>query len=342
MKKYLNIIFVGSIFYVIIRLLLRLLSFRNLETENFLYYNASDGFTWYLIYLIFPIFGGIIISILLKNKNTLENFGKYFFITLLLSTIIGTILNNNYWGYLFKRPTVFSELKNANEFLSLTEFEKEKDKKTEIKTDTTLYQNVEISSDYYYDIYERPIKAMLSNWKSRGNLHDWERIYKSNKAKLSSIEINSIFDTISKSNYLEKPEKKYSETGNNYTGIIIEFTNSKVDNVSFGGLNETRKPNFKNDKVYYFVTLKSGQFANDHYKVYEFLIFENKIIKNQNYNYDVAGVEGMEYSNFAAFLEFILLILVTITYFVSKIIMRKVKRKNKKTADNSGLAQLGF
>lgn len=330
MKKYLNLLFVSSIFYTIIRFILKIISFNNLEIEQYFYYHHSDRYSWYIFFIIFPLVLSISITAKLVNKNYLLKIGKLYFPLLLILTLTGIIINNNYWGYFFKRQAIFEELNKTEEILSITSFEKKiNDKTYRINSDSTKFENVERISDTYYANNERPIRAIVTNGKSHGNIDQWKNILKSKKAKLNQTELNSIFSLIEKSKFLDVPKSSYEIYGNQYNGSVIEFVTINKNNSSFSIhtiLNETRKPTIKYFRKYLFVTLKSGEIENDHYPVYEFLILKNKIIKKQKYYYDIAGIEGMEYSNFSAILEFTLLLIISILYSFVNIIMRKIKK----------------
>ena len=91
---------------------------------------------------------------------------------------------------------------------------------------------------------------------------------------------------------------------------------------------QVHNPDFKKDYdiKYYFVTINSGQLENDHYPIYEFLIENNRIVKKQKYFYDVAGIEGAEYSLLAPIAETAVLILSIILLGIYKLIFKL--RKN--------------
>ncbi len=315
MKKIYQLLAESSIFYVLIRFLIFLLVPRN--TYDFLYYNITDSIFWIFISYILPFLASLLIATHLKNQKKLINFSKIYFPVLIIISLTGNFWNYYYWGYFLKRPTIFSQLKNANEILSITE--------SSINKENHLFSYIDINPDYYYYSYERPIIAMLENWESRGNLLDYEKIYKSENLKLSNNEIKTIEYLIAKSNFLTKPEKGYEQFSNGINGIFIEFTTSKQKNTSILNLKEhQRKPELEYDKIYTYALINSGQLSNDHFARYEFLIHNNAIVRKQKFYYDVAGIEGLEYPTVAPILEVILILITFIFYTMYKLLKRKL------------------
>lgn len=305
MKKTYQLLALSSIFYVLIRFSLLLLIPKN--TYSFLYYNITDSLFWITISYIFPFLVSLLIAILLKNQKSLISFSRIYFPILIIISLTGSFWNYHYWGYFFKGPAIFSEVKNANEILSIT------DNTTSIEND--LFSHIDINPDYYYYSYERPIIAMLEDWESRGNLMDYENIYKSETSKLSNIEITTLKNLIAKSNFLTKPEKGYEQFSNRINGLFIEFTTSKQNNTTIVNNEKlNRKPVLEYDKIYTYAIISSGQLSNDHFAIYEFLIKNNKIVKKQKFYYDVAGIEGLEYPTSAFMIDAILLLIIFIFY----------------------------
>jgi hypothetical protein len=272
------------------------------------------------------------LSYKLNVNDHLKKFSRIFFILLIALTITGVTINKNIWGYYFKRPATFCELKNTNQLLSITQFEINPEENSfRISSDTTLYDNVKINPDYYYDQYERPLKSMFSEWESRGNLIYWKEIYFSKTCKISERELKNLYHLISASGFQNDNDKIYLTSENNLTGVAIEFITSNVRNVSYVGNKQDRKSlsNLASDGKYIFVTLSGGEISNDTYPVYEFLIRGKKIIKRQRYFYDVAGIEGLEYSIIAPYLE-ILLLIISLAIFGHIRMVKYLKGKNKK------------
>lgn len=269
MKKAFQIIVISSIFYVPIRFLISICT--RGDIHRFIYYNSTNDIIWYLLNYFIPVIISLLIAFIFRNKISLFNFGRIFLPILITVSLIGGILNFQYWGYFSKRPSVFSELKNANEILAINET-------NNVYNDTLLFTHIELNPEYYYHTSQRPILAMLENGNSRGNIFDYEKIFQSQKAKLLKNEISNLQQLIKKSEYLDKPEKGYEKFTNGINGLFIEFTTSKKSNTSILTTEEaTRKPALEYENIYTYALIRSGQISNDHFGVYEFLFQNNKL-----------------------------------------------------------------
>jgi len=320
-----RIISIASIFYTFIKFIFWVILKLDSNATSFLYYNVNNDLFWYLLYYFIPILLAVFLAIRFKDNSNLYEIGKFFVFVLFVLTILGSIVNKNYWGYYFKRPSTFSELKNANEILSITQFGDEKSS-FKIINETNLIDEGELVSDFYYFSFERPIFTMLSKNISRGNLSDWNEIYKSPKAKLTEVELKKLDNSIRNSEFIDIPEYGYEESLIT-KGIAVEFVTSSSDNTSLVTLNESRKPLLSFDKKFVYVLINSGQISNDHFGVYEFLFQENQIIKKNKYYYDVAGLEGIEYPVASPIIEliflFFTLFVISITKSIKIILLKK-------------------
>lgn len=311
MKKTINILLNASIYYVSFRFLIWLIFIINRNLAETINYHYSDSLFWYFIWFIFPILTSILISIKFQLKF-LKQIGIILLPILLVGTLIIGYLNSDYWGYWFKRPTVFNELKEASLIVSITDIKKPFGKDDfSIDLDTTITKELYGREDLYYGNFDRPIMTFLDNAHIKPDLYYWYEISKDKNEKITKPELNIITKSIQNSNFLIQPESKsYTERANRFSGRIIEF--------------ETDNNNF------YHIALKSGEVENDHYPFYEFLINTknpNKIIKRQVFYTDVAGIEGFEYANFAGLFEFLALIIIGFIVLIFNGIRLIVKRK---------------
>lgn len=268
------------------------------------------------------------IAVLIAQKVSskfLTNLGKIFLPLLILLTITGYGFNKSYWGYIIKRPSVFTEVKNANEVLSITSLEKKfNENQFKILTDSISYKKYDYFPDLYYSNFERPY-MVFENMRNRGNLWNYEDVANNENLKLSPKEVNQIQNLILNSSFLESPDKGYEERGNRYDIQIIEFVSSDESNTTIVPTNENisqRTPSLEFENRFLLVSIKSGELSNDHYPFYEFLIEDNQILKKQKYFYDVAGIEGLEYSILAPIAETAVLILSLIIFGIYKLIIK--------------------
>lgn len=294
MKKPINILLNASIYYVLFRFLIWLVLIFNRNLAETINYHYSDSLFWYFIWFISPILTSILISIKFQIKFQ-KQIGKILLPILLIGTLIIGYLNNDYWGYWFKRPTVFNELNEASSIISITDINKpfEKDDFS-IEIDTDITKELYGIEDLYYGNFDRPIMVFLDNAHVKPDLYYWFEITKDTNKKITKSELSILTKNIQNSNFLIQPESEsYTERANRFRGKIIEF---KTDNSNF-----------------YHIALTSGEVGNDHYPFYEFLINTkdpNKIIKWQIFYTDFAGIEGVEYVNFAVLLEFSALVII--------------------------------
>ena len=170
---------------------------------------------------------------------------------------------------------------------------------------------------------------VFENMRNRGNLWSYEDVANDKDLKLSISEVNNIQTLIINSSFLESPEEGYEERGNRYDIQIVEFVTSDESNTTIVPTNKSvsqRKPSLEFENKFLLVSMKSGELSNDHYPFYEFLIKDDQIIKKQKYFYDVAGIEGMEYSILAPIAEIAVLVLSLILFGIYRLIIKL--RKN--------------
>ncbi|GHC66429.1 hypothetical protein [Ulvibacter litoralis] len=323
--KILKTAFKATIFYSLIRLLV-LIIFRIADLYDFLHFHYSNDLAWIFLTIIFPLSTAILIALKVKSKF-LTDLGKFFLPLLIIVTITGYGFNKSYWGHIIKRPSVFSELKDATEILSITEANKDfNSSKFEISKDTIKYYDHDYFLDLYYKNFERPF-MQFGALGQRGNLYQYKDIAENSNLKLLKEELKVVETLILNSGFLVKPDESYEEYGNQLNIQIIEFTTSGEQGYLISkSIEDRKKPLFDYDSKYLFVTINSGQLENDHYPIYEFLIEDNEIVKKQKYFYDLAGIEGAEYSLLAPIAETTILILSLILFGIYKLIIKL--RKN--------------
>jgi hypothetical protein len=320
-SKILKTVFKASIFYSIIRLII-LIVFRYADLYDFLYFHYSNDFAWIFFTIILPLSIAVLIAQKVSS-NFITNLGKFFLPLLLVLTITGYVFNKSYWGHIIKRPSVFSELNDATEILSITQATRKfKNSDFEISKDTIQYYNNDYFLDLYYKGFERPF-LKFGTLGQRGNLSSYKELAKNSALKIPKEELNQIEKLIINSDFLEEPKEGYGEYGNSLNIQILEFTTSQEDSYwTTGSIEDRQKPIFNYDNKYFLVSINSGQLSNDHFAIYEFLIDDNVIVKKQKYFYDVAGIEGLEYSLLAPILETAILFLSLILFGISKLIIK--------------------
>lgn len=327
-SKILRTLFNASIFYSIVRLIIFII-FWNANLYDFLYFHFSNDLAWIFLTLILPLSTAVLVAQKV-NSRFLTDLGKFFFTLLIMLTITGYGFNKSYWGYIIKRPSIFNEVKNANEVLSITRLVKKPyERQFRILTDSISYKKNDLFLDLYYSNFERPY-LVFENMPTKGNLWRFEEIANEKKLKLSLSEVKKIQTLIINSSFLESPEEGYDERGNKYDIQIVEFVTSDESNITTAPTNKSidqRKPSLKFKDKFLLVSMNSGEISNDHYSFYEFLIKDDQIIKKQKYFYDIAGIEGIEYSKLAPIAEIAVLILSLIIFGIYRLVIKL--RKNQ-------------
>lgn len=281
---------------------------------NFHYSNSG---IWYCIWFVVPILASVSIATKLQAKFT-RQVGIILLPLLIIGTIVGGYLNYEYWGYPFRRPTVFSEIKDAKSINSITAIRRQSNEvRFSTYVDSTLTERLFGREDMYYGNLDRPIMAFLDRANMNGGLYDWYEISIDPDKKTTDSELSQISNLLTKSKLLIEPNQSYEESGNRFTGRVIDFRTT-------------------NGQEYYHATLKSGEVSNDHYPLYEVLMRKSgasiEIVKSQHFYTDFAGVEGMEYANIASFFEAIaLLCLGLIVLIVNGIRLILEKKKSYNT-----------
>ncbi len=291
----------------------------NKNLYNTISYHYSDNITWYVLMIGLPLITGIAFYIWIKRKIIAKGIKILLgciFILQISFTIISTTKNIDYWGYAFKRPTVFKEIGGANTILQcskVTNYDSTGLKLLYVVNDTTEnFENLFGRKDPYYGNVDRPFMVFEDNSHKHGDLYDFSNVYYDTTKDLPSNELESIDTKIQKTGIIDKGELKfnYDHLGQ-LNGVVTKFKTTD---------NET----------YIFAGLKGREVSNDHYPFYEFLFVKKNgnynLFKKQKYYIDVAGVEGLEYANiapaFSLLLTIIGILFLTILLTINKIMIK--------------------
>lgn len=289
MKNSISLILRASIFFVLFRFLIAILLIVNKDLSDQLNYNYSTSFYWYSLMFALPLFASLLLSLKLKSKY-LKQIGIFLLPFLISATIFLGYLNKNEWGYWFKRPSVFQELKKAKTIISISNITKANGEENfKIDTETENSRELRGRKNLYYGNLDRPIMIFEDNSWLQPDLKNHLSIAADLSPKINRENLEILTKTFLNSEILSAPSNKhYFERANRFRGKVIEFITTE-------------------NKSYYHLGLTSGEISNDHYPYYEFLIERSKtkkILKNQTYFYDIAGIEGLEYGTLIGIIEF--------------------------------------
>jgi len=225
---------------------------------------------------------------------------------LILVNGIITYTSQQYWGYAFRRPTIFSEVTQAKKMLAGTQVLTIEFKKNHLlvphsrETKNVLLGRME--AQYWNE--DRIFLAFEDVADYSENLLKWKQILADSDLTIPREELAILNAAIREGAFIEKGEGDYMR-GDNLYGVAVKF--------------ETKSP-----LQYVYVGLSSDQIANDHYAFYEFLFegVEGELVmkKRQKYYYDDAGEEYIEYSSVEPLLAGLLLILQLVVVSIALIV----------------------
>jgi len=321
--KFIKYIGLFSLFFSLCHTGILVFGFIEKDIFTEIQYHHSNNWTWYLIYFIGPTIIALLAGLLIYQKtSSLKNNGKLLTIwgiinlsVVLTANIVIVVLSKSYWGFVFKRPAIFSEVASAYKIINAsTVFTINKDDQKQFIIDTVGIDDILYGRrDPYYGNRDRVFMTFQDNAPKHGLLYNWHEILIDESKKINTNTLEGIASIIYSLNFIEPGVSKW-DTTKNIRGEIIEFVTE--DSVK-----------------YYHAGLNGGQVANDHYPFYEILLVakDNKIelIKKQKYFYDVAGIEGLEYSTIEPLITTFAFIILSILFGVTsltRMVVCRIKR----------------
>lgn len=312
-----------SIVFVLCHTLILTLNLINHDLFKIIQYHHSNSLTWYLIYFIGPTTISLLAGLWLYKKfiniKVLSAIGIINLTVLLTTNILVAYMSHDYWGYAFRRPAIFSEAESALKIINAsTVYSVDKNGQKEFvldtsKTDDDLYGR----EDPYYGNRDRIFMTFQDNASKYGYLYDWHKILTDSSKTISKNTLNQLTEIIYSLSFIEPGEGNW-DTSRNLRGEIIEFITE--DSVK-----------------YYYSGLSGGQVANDHFPFYEFLFTEKggqiRLEKKNKHFYDVAGIEGLEYSTIEPIIMTLVFIILLAIYGLTTF-AQIIMRKNKNTVPN--------
>jgi len=151
--KTINTLLRATFFFVLFRFIIWGVQFENRQLADTINYHHSSDLFW----IILPIITSLLI--VSRNKSLfLKQLGYVLLPCLIIGTIVGVLKNKDYWGYYFKRPTVFNEIKEANRIITLSFIGKSNENSFEIYfPDSTFTSELYGREDPYYGSYDRAL-----------------------------------------------------------------------------------------------------------------------------------------------------------------------------------------
>ncbi len=272
-----------------------------------IYDDCTNDFNWYLVAYILPILLSILTSLFLKWR-LISEIGKIFLIFFIAINYWGATFNKQEVGYYFKRPIVFEELKNADRLLNAVILRKHWDdsnfvcqKPLSTKHIILLKESPKMRHNerVFYAFQESPL-GENSNYTSH---------YNEATSKIPSEKIDEIQSSVYNSGFLDKPNKKFEKSGNQFDIQIVNFENNS-------------------GKEFYIVTIKSGVLKEAKFSgVYEFLFDENGLRKRQKYYYsNDIFVESTEYPLISHLIELLFLCFSIVLHILITLVKKGIIR----------------
>lgn len=324
-QKVIDVIIYISTGFTVGHGLLFLMIVANRNLYNTLSYHYSDNITWYVLMFGLPFVVGLAFYYWAKKKTISKSIKILFgivFIFQLSFTFISGSKNLDYWGYAFKRPTVFKEINNASTLLQcskVSNYDSTGLKSLYVVIDTTEgFENLFGRKDPYYGNVDRPFMVFQDNSHQHGDLYDFSNVYYDTTKNIPPNELENLDAQIQKTGIIDKGEQKfYYDHLGQLNGIVTKF---RTDD----------------NKTYIFAGLRGREISNDHYPFYEFLFVKENgkfnLTRKQKYYTDFAGIEGLEYANLASIFSLMLtvigIIALTIILTIEKIMTNRKKKKN--------------
>jgi hypothetical protein len=194
--------------------------------------------------------------------------------TLLLAFLASIVVSKSLWGYYLYRPSLDRRIVSAQKILSVTTVNTAlaNDERTLVSdTSFSIAKQIEYGqTDDYYSLGERVLIALKH-----------ENRLPTSPPPMSPDRLSRLYGVLARTARLEAGETGYDHA-RDLRGVVIEAEGSDGSPLVFAGV-------------------QGGEVSNDHHPYYEFLFSGPdpagalKLLSVQQFYFDVAGIEGMEW-----------------------------------------------
>lgn len=260
-----------------------------------LFYAPTKIWMWMLVYLAAPILLGLITAKLVdKMKVASQGIIKFIGFLWLGAILVIALMSKSYWNYFLRRPGVFHEVSSQKEIMAFynlgnVDYSVSSGRKgLEINKGSHNLEDLKKEPKSYYQFWARAFHSSDEMLEHELTTH-----------KLSITQVLSI-------------EGQIESAG------IIDSAGSPQFGFSGNGISFRRK-----NETFLFLALRgTGEVSNDHHHAYEVLFQldgEDYVLKKyQKFYFDIAGIEGTEFSNVLPAISVLLLILLIPALAVSE------------------------
>jgi hypothetical protein len=212
---------------------------------------------------------------------------KQISIVIALSIAAAAFVSHSLWGYAFMRPDIPSVARDATRVKSLIVVSNWRPENTGIlQKDGNWQERLSLSKDHPYDI---PEGRALVAWQESNLLSIELNALPIETADQALNAVNSLFPDGSDG---------YESNAANRSAVVALFD---------GGVG----------KDLLFVAVRGGQYRNDHFAYREFVLKREEsgyeILQQSSFQFDVAGIEGIEFPHL--FIIFCMLITLLVVFF---------------------------
>jgi hypothetical protein len=314
MKRFvLQCIDIGRISAVLYTLCACLLFFYNSYARslfNTIAYHHTHSEFWVMLWVLFPgiLSGvlGILVYQWLRRRQRMssgnhawpliQRFLRTYFV--LFFIIFGAIViyNKMSWGYFIARPRLHRSVRNAKTLLAITPVttvSTDQGKTFALPSELNRFHHRENAlygrRDPYYGDTDRIFMAFEDRASRSPALEQWPDMYHDSASKLSPRQLQAIYTEIIQTGKLSRSQAGYPD-GKELHGHLVEFIDSR-------------------ERRWVYAGIGTAQISNDHYAFYECIFslegsssqWIPEIKAYQKYFYDVAGLEGAEFTMFPLF-----------------------------------------
>jgi hypothetical protein len=199
--------------------------------------------------------------------------------TVIVPLVPAALISKGLWGYYFERPGLDRRIVEAIEVDFAVPVVLKLDDRGSLvfvtsKTGTMTEYIAWGRNDPYYCLDQRVLIAL----EDRGRLPTYP-----SPVPIRDLRLPSVFGLLEKTGLLEEGEPGYNDA-KDLRGVVVQARGD--DGVPL-----------------VFIGARGGQVSNDHYPYYEFLFAwpfggEPRLLSSQQFYYDVAGIEGLEWPAF--------------------------------------------
>lgn len=317
-SRHVSLVAVSSWFFVLLQVLVFAIGVAFPYAMEQIKYHPGKVHFWYGVFWWGPLAGGLLLARSLRSRWSKHPiwiaYSQVLLCLLLLLQLFAGLISSGIWGYAFRRPSIFPEVKATASINNLAGVSTQGNYGTEgvvcaaISLDKLRAQK----SQPYYNHFSRFFLALPNSQEHTEPI--WHQMGNPNVAALASFK--QTFDQVLLDEwFIDFGESNYrSEWG--LLGYVIDITTQEGQD-------------------YLYLAVKGREVSNDHYPFYEFLFTKDlesiTLQRRAKYYYDIAGAEGAEYSTLVPPISALLAVGLLVLFALHILIFRMLARNRECT-----------